>query len=57
MNTYRYSTPNRKINAFQYDATTNIPLGFLLMHDVQITPTTLKRKEKSKKEEEDKGNT
>jgi hypothetical protein len=57
MNTYRNNTPNRKINAFQYYATTIIPLGFLLIHDIQIAPTTLKWKEKSKKEEEDKGNT
>jgi hypothetical protein len=52
MNTYHDNTPNRKINAFQYDAKTIIPLGFLLIHDIQITPTTLKQKEKSKKEEE-----
>jgi hypothetical protein len=47
-----------KINVLQHDAKNHYSLRVLLIHDLKINPSaTLKRKEKSKKEDEDRGNT
>lgn len=42
----------KNISAFQHDAITTIPLGFLFLYDTKITPTTLKVMGQSEKENE-----
>jgi hypothetical protein len=57
MNTYRDNTPNRKINAFQYDAKTIIPLGFFINTRHPNNSYYIETKRKEQKGRGDKGNT
>jgi hypothetical protein len=57
MNTYRDNTPNRKINVFQYDAKTIIPLGFFINTRHPNNSYYIETKRKEQKGRGDKGNT